>query len=171
MGRQTYGYTEVPEGEPAMRAYVAALLQAHAAGEAVPFAQVAVPDGRVLGATRFMTLRRRPGEDVPFAVEIGGTWLTHPVQRTGVNRQAKLLLLAHAFDRWGVGRVDFKTDARNARSRAALTALGAALEGVLRSWQPSLVAGERDRLRDSALYSIIADEWPSVRAALERDPG
>ena len=91
-----------------------------------------------------------------------------PAQRRGFNREAKLLLLTHAFEQWRVGRVDLKTDARNARSRAAIGGIGARLEGVLRSWQPSLVAGEEGRLRDSAIYSIVADEWPGVRHRLLR---
>lgn len=103
---------------------------------------------------------------MPFAVEVGGTWLAASAQRTAVNTEAKLLLLAHAFDTWGVVRVDLKTDARNERSRAAIERLGARFEGVLRRWQPSQVAGEEDGYRDSAIYSVLDTEWPSVRANL-----
>ncbi len=97
-------------------------------------------------------------------MEIGGTWLAASAQRTGINVEAKLLLLAHAFDEWGTARVDLKTDARNAKARAAIEGLGARLDGVLRSWQPSQAPGEADRLRDSAMYSILAAEWPAARA-------
>ena len=124
-------------------------------------------DERVVGCTRFLTIRRRSRDSAPFAVEIGGTWLSASAQRTGVNVEAKLLLLAHAFDAWGVGRVDFKTDARNAPSRAAIAALGATFEGVLRNWQPSHVPGEEALLRDSAMYAVTDADWPAVRARLE----
>lgn len=164
--RASYGYTTVPDGEPATARYVEALRQAAARGETVPFAQCRAGDGRPVGVTRYLTLRRTPPA-APWAVEIGGTWLAASAQGTGLNVEAKLLLLAHAFEVWGVGRVDFKTDARNGRSRAALEALGATFEGVLRSWQPSHVPGEEGRLRDSAMYSLVAAEWPGRRAHLE----
>jgi RimJ/RimL family protein N-acetyltransferase len=99
-------------------------------------------------------------------VEIGGTFLAASAQRTGINTEAKLLLLEHAFDVLGVGRVDLKTDARNDRSRNAMLRIGATFEGVLRNWQPSLVPGEEGLLRDSALYSITDREWPEVREHL-----
>ncbi len=164
--RSTYGLSVVPSGAGPMGAYVAGLLADWRAGLVVPFAQVDVATGRVVGATRYLTLRVRPGHDVPFAVEVGGTWLAASAQRTAVNTEAKLLLLAHAFDTWGVVRVDLKTDARNERSRAAIERLGARFEGVLRRWQPSQVAGEEDGYRDSAIYSVLDTEWPSVRENL-----
>ena len=111
-------------------------------------------------------MRSRSTADPPYAVEIGGTWLAASAQRTGINIEAKLLLLTHAFDTWSVGRVDFKTDARNERSRGAIAALGATFEGILRNWQPSHAPGEEGRLRDSAMYSITAVEWPAVRSHL-----
>ena len=160
--RGTYGYTTVPRGRDEMLAYVRDLLTT----DTVPFAQVRLADGQPVGGTRFLTIRTKPGELVPYAVEIGGTWLAASAQRTGINVEAKLLLISHAFEVWDVGRVDFKTDARNERSRAAIAALGASFEGILRNWQPSLVPGEEDRLRDSAVYSIVATEWPAVRQAL-----
>ena len=164
--RGTYGHTTVPLGHAAMVEYVRALLVARSTGEAVPFAQVRVADGHTVGVTRFLNLRGRPGESLPYAVEIGGTWLAASAQRTGINTEAKLLLLTHAFEGWKVGRVDFKTDVRNGRSRAAILALGASFEGVLRSWQPSHVPGEENELRDSAIYSILDSEWPAVRRTL-----
>ena len=164
--RASYHYTAVPDGREAMLAAVRDLLAARSAGEEVPFAQIRLADGCAVGVTRFLTLRTRPGELLPFAVEIGGTWLAASAQRTGINREAKLLLLTHAFETWRVGRVDFKTDARNARSRTAIAALGASFEGVLRHWQPSQVAGEETALRDSAIYSVLDTEWPVIRRAL-----
>jgi RimJ/RimL family protein N-acetyltransferase len=74
--------------------------------------------------------------------------------------------MTHAFDVWGVGRVDFKTDARNAQSRAAIAGLGAAFEAVLRSWQPCHATGEDRLFRDTAMYAVVASDWPSVRDLL-----
>jgi RimJ/RimL family protein N-acetyltransferase len=164
--RATYGFTTVPDGPEGAAAFVAERLAAAAGGDWIPFAQVRLADGRPVGSTSYLTFRRRPGVREPYAVEIGGTWLAASAQGTGINAEAKLLLLGHAFDEWGSERVDLKTDARNARSRAAIEALGARLDGVLRSWQPSHVPGEEDRLRDSAMYSILASEWPAVRQRL-----
>jgi RimJ/RimL family protein N-acetyltransferase len=103
----------------------------------------------------------------PDEVEIGGTWLAASAQRTGINTEAKLLLLSYAFDHWGVGRVAICTDARNERSRRAIEGIGAQLDGVLRSHRPSTVPGEAGTLRDSALYSVVAERWPFVRDRLE----
>jgi RimJ/RimL family protein N-acetyltransferase len=165
--RATYGYTTVPAGHDATLAYVNDLLAARDRGETIPFVQINAVDGRVVGVTRYLTIRSREGDRYPFAVEIGGTWLAASAQRSGINVEAKLLLLTHAFETWKVRRVDFKTDARNERSRAAIAALGAAFEGVLRNWQPSHVIGEDEDLRDSAMFSIVESEWPTVRATLQ----
>lgn len=164
--RSSYRFTAVPDGPAAMDGYVSDLVRAREAGEAVPFAQVRVTDALPVGVTRFLTLRRADPRAVPYAVEVGGTWLAASAQRSGINVEAKLLLLEHAFGVWGVERVDLKTDARNERSRTAIAALGATFEGVLRAWQPSQVPGEEGRLRDSAMYSILAAEWPAVRRRL-----
>jgi N-acetyltransferase len=164
--RSTFGFTTVPCGAEQTGKYVEELLSARATGETLPFAQVRVDDGRAAGVTRYLTFRFRPGDQLPYALEIGGTWLSPSAQGTGINIEAKLLLLGQAFDGWGVGRVDLKTDARNARSRAAIAALGARFEGILRGWQPSLVPGEEGRLRDSAIYSILDREWAEVRQSL-----
>jgi L-amino acid N-acyltransferase YncA len=166
--RSTFGYTHVPGDLPAMRDAMIGLLAEREQGLCIPFTQVRVADDRPVGMTRFLTLRRDRPDVPPFAVEVGGTWLAASAQRSAINTEAKLLLFEHAFERWSVARVDLKTDARNERSRAAIERLGARFEGVLRNWQPSLVAGEEDRQRDSALYSIVAAEWPEVRRNLER---
>jgi N-acetyltransferase len=163
--RGTYGFTWVPASDDEARSYVAERLGWAAASEAVPFVQVRRTDDRVVGATCFLSLRCRKLDDSPWAVEIGSTWLAASAQGTGINVEAKLLMLSLAFERWHVSRVDFKTDARNHRSRGALLALGATFEGILRCWQPSTASGEEGALRDSAMYSIIANEWPTV----ERD--
>lgn len=95
-------------------------------------------------------------------LEIGWTWVGTAYQRTGANREAKLLQLGHAFEVLGANRVEFKTDARNERSRRALLGIGATFEGIFRSHM-IMPTGP---LRDSAFYSVIADEWPSVKAHL-----
>jgi RimJ/RimL family protein N-acetyltransferase len=164
--RTTYGYTTVPHGRDATAKYVQRLVAARDTGEVIPFAQIAVGEGRAVGVTRFLSLRIQVAEGGPYAVEIGGTWLAASAQRTGINAEAKLLLLTHAFDVWKVSRVEFKTDARNRQSRAAISALGATFEGILRNWQQSYAEGEEMQLRDSAMYSIIDSEWPAVRQIL-----
>ena len=165
--RASYAFTEVPRATE-----VDAFLTAHSAradaGRMVPFAQIRQADGRAVGCTSYFDPRYWPGRADLCAVEIGWTWLAASAQRTGINTEAKLLLLEHAFGVLGVARVDFKTDARNDRSRRALTALGAKFEGVLRSWSPSRVPGEDGRLRDSAMFSVVAAEWAATRERLRR---
>jgi RimJ/RimL family protein N-acetyltransferase len=164
--RSTFGLTPVPDDESGASAYIAGLLADAAAGSALPFATV-LPDGEVVGATRFLDLQYWPlgddrGAGVPVVAEIGGTWLVPKVQRTAVNTEAKLLMLTHAFETWRVRRVSLKTDARNSRSRAAIERLGARFDGILRAHMPAADAG----LRDSAYYSILDTEWPEVRTGL-----
>ena len=96
-------------------------------------------------------------------IEIGWTWVGTAFQRTGANREAKLLMLSHAFDTLGCRRVEFKTDALNEKSRTALLGIGARFEGIFRN---HMVMPD-GRMRDSAYYSVIDNEWPEVRAALE----
>ncbi len=126
----------------------------------VPFATIERASGRAIGTTRYMALR--PDHR---GLEIGGTWLAPPAWRTGANIEAKLLMLEHAFERLGCVRVEFKADARNERSRAALAALPARFEGTFRH---HMIVPYGDGLRDSSYYSIIANEWPAVRANLTR---
>ena len=165
--RATYGFTSVPDGRDAMVEQVATLVRQRDRGHEVPFTTRDATDGRVIGSTRFLWLRSYFDRDEPDAVEIGGTWLAASAQRSPINTEAKLLMLTHAFETWGVQRVDLKTDARNERSRNAIERIGGQLDGVMRAWQPSLVPGEEGTPRDSALYSILPSEWPEVRAALE----
>jgi RimJ/RimL family protein N-acetyltransferase len=133
------------------------LADAAAAREGV-FAIVDRQRGEAVGSTRFMTVRADHR-----GLEIGGTWLAPSAWSTGVNAEAKLLLLEHAFEHLRCQRVEFKTDARNARSRAALLAIGARYEGILRKHMIMEVAG----VRDSAYYSVLDEEWPAVRAGLQ----
>jgi N-acetyltransferase len=137
-------------------AFVAAALRERDFGRALPFA-VETPDGRVVGLTRLMRM-----SEAHRRVEIGGTFYARAVQRTGVNTEAKLLLLGHAFDALGCQVVQIRTDWFNKRSQAAIERLGAKRDGVLRSHQ--LFNG---RVRDLVVYSIIASEWPGVRTNIE----
>ena len=106
---------------------------------------------------------RRREADPPDVVEIGHAWLTPSAQRTGVFPAACLLLFTEAFERWRVHRVTLKTDARNQRSRAAIARLGGTFEGILRSHLPAADG----RIRDTAMFSVLAAEWPAIRKQLE----
>src|SRR6201996_8831381 len=163
--RGSYAFTEVPRAG-GVGAFLAAHAERTAAGRMVPFAQVRRADGRAVGCTSYYDPRYWPGRPDLCAVEIGWTWLAASAQGTGINTEAKLLLLEHAFETLRVARVDFKTDARNTRSRRALAGLGARFEGVLRSWSPSRVPGAEGGLRASAIFPVIAAEWPVTRTAL-----
>jgi N-acetyltransferase len=165
--QSAYGWTVVPSTRETMLAYVTGLLDDQERGDVIAFAQISVATGRAVGATRFLHIRHRPGVELPFAVEIGGTWLSGSAQRTAINSEAKLLLMTYAFEEWGVVRVDLKTDARNERSRNAMARIGATFEGVLRQWQPSQVVGEEPLYRDSAMFSVTATEWINVRDSLQ----
>ncbi len=164
LDRASYRYTVVPDGREGARAYVADLLEERRRAETVPF--VLRRGGSVVGATRYMSLRWYFGRAYPDLVEVGGTWLSADAQRTGVNTEAKLLLLTHAFDVYGVAKVDLKTDARNERSIAAMERLGLVREGTVARAHPSLVGGEEGRLRDSALFGVTREDWPRVRARI-----
>jgi N-acetyltransferase len=143
----------------ALHDWLAVSLGAAQQDREVPFTILAADSGDVLGSTRFMELRFEH-----LRAEIGWTWVTRSAWSTGVNVETKMLLLEHAFERVGLRRVEFKTDARNARSRGALEALGATFEGILRKHMVVRGGGERD----SAYYSVIDDEWPRVKAHLGR---
>jgi RimJ/RimL family protein N-acetyltransferase len=136
-------------------AFLEAALAAADAGTEIPL--VTISHERVVGSTRFLALRPEHG-----SVEIGWTWLHPSVWGTGVNVEAKLLMLRHAFEAWGCRRVELKTDALNARSRGAMEAMGATFEGVHR--RHMLV--RRGENRDSAWYSVTDEEWPQVRDGL-----
>ncbi|MFF9430653.1 GNAT family N-acetyltransferase [Streptomyces sp. NPDC014746] len=164
--RDAYGFTWVP-GRDGAGVYVDGQLGRAADALVLPYAQVDPATGRVLGATAFLDPRPWPSGEGLCAVEVGYTWLAASAQGTGVNAEAKYLLFRHAFESWGVARVDLKTDARNARSRAAIAAVGASFEGVLRKVARSWAPGEEGLLRDSAVFSLIAEEWPERRTALE----
>jgi RimJ/RimL family protein N-acetyltransferase len=140
-----------------MRAWLEAALVNAESGTEVPFATIDRASGRAIGSTRYMSLAPEHRR-----VEIGWTWLAPAWQGSGANTEVKLLLLEHAFERLGCGRVEFKTDSLNGRSRAALLAIGATFEGIFRNHM-IMADGRR---RDSAYYSIIDSEWPAVRERL-----
>ena len=145
------------ESREDLLAYVDEALSEQQAGSSLPFATIAAATGEVIGSTRF-------GNIVPRfrRAEIGWTWIGEAWQRTAVNTEAKLLMLQHAFETWDFRRVEFKTSARNAKSRQALLRLGAVEEGTLRQHMTHADGTPRD----SVYYSILRDEWPTVKARL-----
>lgn len=180
--RATFGLTPVPADRDGMEAYVRAALADAAARRAVPYAVVRRRQGdRIVGTVRFMSLewwtwppgpihvagepRRAEAGDPPDVAEIGAAWLAPSAQRTEVNSAACRLMMAHAFERWRVHRLVLKTDARNARSRAAIERLGGRFEGILRAHLPAADGG----VRDTAMFSIVASEWPALRRRLGPD--
>jgi RimJ/RimL family protein N-acetyltransferase len=174
--RETYGFTLVPADEPSMVGYIESALRDREAGRALPFATIAKGTGakgtgRVIGSTRFGNIEFWPwppgnanqrGRDLPDVAEIGWTWLAADVQRTPVNTEAKLLMLAHAFETWRVHRVSLNTDARNERSRNAILRIGARFDGVIRAHRPA----SDGAIRDTAAFSILDHEWPMVKRQL-----
>jgi N-acetyltransferase len=148
-----------PTSEADLRDWAAAALAGREAGTEMPFATLDAASGRPIGSSRYMNIvleHRR--------LEIGWTWVAPAWQRTGANREAKLLMLTHAFETLGCRRVEFKTDSLNEPSRTALLGIGATFEGIFRNHM--VMPG--GRMRHSAYYSVIDDEWTPVKAALER---
>ena len=141
-----------------MAGMIEAALAEQAAGRQLPFATIDKKTGKAVGSTRFMDIQR-----ANRGVEIGYTWIAPPWQRSAVNTEAKLLMLRHAFETWGVMRVALKTDFLNEKSRNAILRLGAKQEGVFRKHM--VMPG--GRVRDSVWFSITDEEWPAVRRNLE----
>jgi RimJ/RimL family protein N-acetyltransferase len=155
-------WTWLPYRMPENRDRFAALIEEafanRAAGCEVPYATVDAGSGAPVGSTRYLNLRPEHR-----GLEIGWTWLSPAVWSAGRNAEAKLLMMRYAFEELGCMRVEFKTDARNERSRAALAALPAHYEGISRKHM--LVQG--GMVRDSAWYAVTDEDWPAVAAALE----
>jgi RimJ/RimL family protein N-acetyltransferase len=150
-------YTKIPSPD-GVRADIERRLGLQAKGSMLPFVVIDDTRGRVVGATSYMNIdadNRR--------VEIGSTWYAASAQRTAINTACKRLLLAHAFETLDCPAVEFRTHVLNQQSRRAIERLGAKLDGILRNhmFQPN------DTLRDTCVYSIIAGEWPTVRAHLD----
>jgi N-acetyltransferase len=127
-------------------------------GQSIVFATVERSSGRVIGSTRFMNIDRTNRR-----VEIGSTWIAPAWHRTGVNTEAKYLMLRHAFEVWKCMRVELKTDALNQRSRNAILRLGAKEEGTLRRHLVTWTG----RVRDTVYFSVLDSEWPAVKSRLE----
>jgi N-acetyltransferase len=141
-----------------MAGLVEAALAAQAAGTEVPFVTIEAATGRVVGSTRYLALA-----PANLRLEIGWTWIDPAFQRSAVNTEAKLLGMSHAFETLGMRRVEFKTDALNEQSRAAILGIGATFEGIFRKHM--VMTG--GRARDSAYYSVIDTDWPDVRTHLQ----
>ncbi len=167
---ELYQWSPVPRGKNEATTYINTALSWRDAGTAVPFAIVRLADGMVLGSTRFWNIENwawpkghpSHGRGVPDACEIGYTWFARSAIRTAANTESKLLMLTYAFEMWRVLRVCFHTDARNARSRAALERIGGKFEGILRAHRMAADFIPRDSVR----YSIVAAEWPAVKQRL-----
>lgn len=147
-----------PTDEAGLLAWAEAAIAGRDAGLELPFTTLEAATGRPIGSSRYLNIVLEH-----LRLEIGWTWVAPPWQRTGANREAKLLMLSHAFDTLGCRRVEFKTDSRNEPSRTALLGIGARFEGIFRN---HMVMPDGP-MRHSAYYSVIDDEWPAVRARLE----
>ena len=149
-------YTSIPEPDK-VEAEITRRLALQETGSMLPFA-VLTPDGTAVGMTTYMNI-----DALHQRVEIGSTWYRKSVQRTALNSECKRMLLAHAFEDLDCIAVEFRTHFMNRQSRAAIERLGAKLDGVLRSHQRAADGS----LRDTAVYSILAHEWPAVRTGLD----
>jgi N-acetyltransferase len=150
--------TARPRSEADLREWAETAIRNRDAGTELPFVTLEASTGRPIGSSRYLNIvleHRR--------LEIGWTWVAPPWQRTGANREAKLLMLTHAFETLGCRRVEFKTDSLNEPSRRALLGIGSTFEGIFRN---HMVMPD-GRMRHSAYYSVIDDEWPAVKARLE----
>lgn len=152
-------WTDRMETEDDMRKYIQSGIDGASAGTVMPWATRAKNDDRLIGATRFADIQPRHR-----SLEIGWTWMNPAYQRTGINVEAKYLQLRHAFEVMGARRVAFKTHHENLKSQTAILALGAKSEGVFRNHYVMHDGSPRH----SHWYSIIAEEWPEVKANLER---
>jgi RimJ/RimL family protein N-acetyltransferase len=148
--------TVVP-GPSTVDAYIATALAGRESGTVMPFAIVRRDTGQMVGSTRFWKIDRKHRK-----LEIGHTWLSQSVQRSGLNTEMKYLLLAYAFEVMHCVRVQFTTDELNEKSRAAILRIGATQEGIVRH-ERIMPDG---RKRNSVRFSIIDDEWPQVKAML-----
>ncbi len=143
-----------------VRQSVKEALAAKDAETEVPFVTVRRSDGMVVGSTRFIDIRR-----AHRGLEIGWTWITPDAQRTAINTEAKYLMLKHAFEKLKALRVQLKTDANNAKSRAAILRIGATFEGVLRK---HMLRAHDGYQRDTAMFSITDTEWPAAKKKLQK---
>jgi RimJ/RimL family protein N-acetyltransferase len=146
-----------PTDRAGLEAWMSTAISNREAGTELPFVTIDRATGEPIGSSRYLNIvpeHRR--------LEVGWTWVALARQRSGTNREAKLLMIEHAIERLGCHRVEFKTDSRNEKSRAALLGIGAIFEGIFRN---HMVMPDGP-LRHSAYYSVIDDEWPEVKARL-----
>ena len=141
-----------------MMRYIRNVLSDQEKGTSIPFATLDRASSQVVGATRFMNI-----DVTNKRVEIGSTWIGRPWQRTAINTEAKYLMMRYAFESLACNRVELKTDALNTQSRNAILRIGAKEEGIMRHHMVTWSG----RLRDTVYFSVIAPEWPDVKAALE----
>jgi N-acetyltransferase len=149
-------YTSIP-GPAKMAEEIDRRLRLQASGSMLPFAVIDNATGRSIGMTTYMNT-----DPVNRRLEIGSTWYRRSAQRTDINTHAKLLLLSHAFESLDCIAVEFRTHFFNHQSRRGIERLGAKFDGILRSHQ----IAANGTLRDTCVYSIIASEWPTVKAHL-----
>ena len=154
-------YTAIPTAE-GMAAEITRRLNLQTQGSMMPFAVIDPASGRAVGMTTYMNI-----DAANRRVEIGSTWYRRRVQRTALNTECKLMLLRHAFETLNCIAVEFRTHFFNQQSRAGIERLGAKLDGVLRSHQLNPHPAAAGSLRDTCVYSIVAAEWPTVRAHLQ----
>ncbi|QDL56851.1 N-acetyltransferase [Rhodoferax aquaticus] len=154
-------YTAIPTPE-GMQAEIRRRLDLQSKDSMLPFAIVDNASGKAVGMTTYMNI-----DNANRRVEIGSTWYRKSVQRSPINTECKLMLLGHAFDSLQCIAVEFRTHFFNHQSRAGIERLGAKLDGVLRSHQVNPHPDAKGTLRDTCVYSIIAPEWPTVRAHLQ----
>lgn len=154
-------YTTIPHPDR-MQIEIARRLDLQTKGSMNPFAVIDPHSGQAVGMTSYMNI-----DAANRRVEIGSTWYRRGVQRTPLNTETKRLLLAHAFEQLDCIAVEFRTHFFNQQSRHAIERLGAKLDGVLRSHQINPHPMATGTLRDTCVYSIIASEWPSVKAHLD----
>ena len=141
-----------------MRDYVELALDEQRRGLSIPFTTTLKDRGQVVGCTRYANISAKDGR-----LEIGWTWIGRPWQRSPVNTEAKYLMLRHAFEALGCTRVELKTDGLNEKSRKAILRIGAKQDGILRKHTMTYSG----RIRDTVYFSVLDDEWPAVKAALE----
>lgn len=144
--------------EPALRAYFETALEEQSRGVTVAFATTLAATGEVIGSTRFGNIVAKHKR-----AEIGWTWLCPAHQRTRANTEAKYLMLRHAFESWGLMRVEFKTSSTNLKSQSAMRRLGLVEEGTFRSW----MFNDDGTRRDTMWFSVIDSEWPAMKSRLE----
>ncbi|MBX3120303.1 MAG: GNAT family N-acetyltransferase [Fimbriimonadaceae bacterium] len=146
-----------PETVGEMESIVRTALKAQAEGHQVPFVVQLRDTGKVVGATRYMSIRH-----AERGLEIGWTWYAKDHRRTALNTECKLMLLQHAFEELGAVRVELKTDERNQPSRTAILRIGAQFEGILRNYQTR----HDGFVRNTAMFAITNQDWPSVKERL-----